>query len=117
MGLAMVTETANAPDMQYSVTSPADLSAADRRAWAQLRAQNPALYSPYFHYDYALTIAGLRDDVRVIIGSVDGRAGAFPRCLRPQASARRIPFSARLLIYQTALRRGAPGKTVLTDGI
>ena len=77
MGLAMVTETANAPDMQYSVTSPADLSAADRRAWAQLRAQNPALYSPYFHYDYALTIAGLRDDVRVIIGSVDGHAVAF----------------------------------------
>jgi len=77
MGLAMATETANAPEMQYSVKPPAALSDAERSAWSDMRGQNPGLYSPYFHLDYVEIVAGLRDDVRIIVGTDNGRPAAF----------------------------------------
>jgi len=53
MGLAMVSETANALDMQYDVKALVNLTDEERHIWTDLRAKNPALYSPYFHPDYA----------------------------------------------------------------
>lgn len=38
-----------------------------KEAWHRLRSSNPALYSPYFHLDYTLTIAELRDDVQIAV--------------------------------------------------
>lgn len=43
------------------------LSADDKAAWLAMRAQNPALYSPYFHIDYTALVAQLRDDVFVLV--------------------------------------------------
>lgn len=40
-----------------------ELSETDRMAWTALRASNPQNYSPYFHLDYTLLLADLRDDV------------------------------------------------------
>ena len=40
-----------------------ELSETDRTAWAGLRVSNPQNYSPYFHLDYTLLLADLRDDV------------------------------------------------------
>lgn len=77
MGLAMVSETANALDMQYGVKALVNLTDEERHIWTDLRAKNPALYSPYFHPDYARIVAALRDDVRIVIGSIDGRPEAF----------------------------------------
>ena len=36
-------------------------------AWQKLRQSNPKLYSPYFHLDYTLTVAALRDDVKIAV--------------------------------------------------
>lgn len=37
------------------------------QAWHDFRAENPALYSPYFHPDYTKVIAALRGNVRVAV--------------------------------------------------
>lgn len=60
-----------------SVKIPGDLTAPELSAWAQMRAQNPALYSPYFHSDYAQLIGSLRDDARVAILRDGGHPIAF----------------------------------------
>lgn len=36
-------------------------------AWHNLRQSNPKLYSPYFHLDYTLAVAALRDDVKIAV--------------------------------------------------
>lgn len=45
--------------------------------WAELRAMNPALYSPYFHPDYTAMIGKLRDDVRIAVISENTDILAF----------------------------------------
>lgn len=61
------------------VKKPEDLSAGERSAWVNLRTQNPALYSPYFHPDYTLLISELRDDAYVaIVREQDDYVAFFP---------------------------------------
>jgi len=43
-----------------------DLSATDRKVWADLRLSNPQTYSPYFHLDYTVLMSELREDVSII---------------------------------------------------
>lgn len=59
------------------IKSPKALTAHERAAWARLRAANPALYSPYFHFDYAELVGSLRDDIRVAVISHDSGPIAF----------------------------------------
>lgn len=46
-------------------------------AWTAFRAQNPALYSPYFHIDYTKTLGHLREDIYVVVASRAGSPLAF----------------------------------------
>jgi len=66
MQSAMGIEVA-AGNFEVCVKKPGDLSASEYSAWKNLRQQNPALYSPYFHPDYTLLIGELRDDAYVAI--------------------------------------------------
>lgn len=66
-------------ELQISVKSPRDLSDMERTRWMALRAENPALYSPYFHIDYALMMGELRKDAQIIIGTQDN----VPVCFFP----------------------------------
>ena len=54
-----------------------ELSETDRMAWAALRASNPALYSPYFHFGYTALLSELRDDVYVACAYRGGLPIAF----------------------------------------
>lgn len=77
VGLAMVTETASASDMRFEVKAAAELTDGERAAWADMRAKNPALYSPYYDFEYARIVSKLRDDVRVIIWFNGKKPAAF----------------------------------------
>ena len=48
------------------VQQPQQLSDLDWAAWAQMRAENPDIRSPYFHPDYTRLLAELRPDVRIV---------------------------------------------------
>ncbi len=53
------------------------LTTEDRSAWLDLRADNPALYSPYFHPDYAMLVGELRNDAYIAIARKQGTPVAF----------------------------------------
>ena len=59
------------------VVAPSDLSEDDKRIWTQIRAANPALYSPYFHVGYTGIIGTLRADAYVAIIRQNGIPTAF----------------------------------------
>ena len=63
------TELGGMSKLTTHIKTPADLGADERAAWADLRAQNPALYSPYFHFEYASLLGKLRGNVHVLIVS------------------------------------------------
>lgn len=54
-------------DLIVAVKPPSALTEAEREHWMHLRAQNPALYSPYFHIGYTDLLSELRPDTAVII--------------------------------------------------
>ena len=56
-----------ASNLEIRVKEPAELTAAELDAWAAIRAQNPALYSPYFDPYYTLLIGEIRKDAKVAI--------------------------------------------------
>lgn len=82
---------------EVSLKRPRELSVGERAAWTALRACNPALYSPYFHPDYAQLIDGLRDDARVVIA----RQGDTPVAFLPiQGSGKFcVPLGAPMSDY------------------
>ena len=49
------------------VVAPSDLTDEHKIIWGQIRAANPALYSPYFHVSYTEHIGALRTDAYVAI--------------------------------------------------
>ena len=60
------------------VQQPRQLSDLDWAAWAQMRAKNPDIHSPYFHPDYTRLLAELRPDVRIVCQyDADGTPVAF----------------------------------------
>ena len=60
------------------VQQPRQLSDLDWAAWAQIRAKNPDIHSPYFHPDYTRLLAELRPDVRIVCQyEADGTPVAF----------------------------------------
>jgi len=66
------------------IKTPKELSASERDAWSAFRAENAALYSPYFHIDYTELLGRLRADVHVVVVSQSGQALAF------------LPFQAKI---------------------
>ena len=78
------------------VKHPSKLSDAEKRAWSEFRAQNSALYSPYFHVDYTCLIGELREDARVAIGHNDNA----PVCFLPfQGNSFARPLGAPMSDY------------------
>ena len=73
-----------------------DLTAKERAVWSGIRANNRALRSPYFDVNYTLRVAGIRDDIRVIIASKDERPVAF---LPIQGDAFALPVGAPMTDY------------------
>lgn len=63
--------------INVKIIRPAALSAADKAVWVRLRANNPALYSPYFHPDYTVRVGALRDDAFIAIAYNNGVPVAF----------------------------------------
>jgi CelD/BcsL family acetyltransferase involved in cellulose biosynthesis len=60
-----------------NVVAPSELTHADKAAWSEIRASNPALYSPYFHSGYTDLIGALRNDAYVAVVSRAGIPIAF----------------------------------------
>lgn len=52
--------------LQSSVLTASQISESDWAAWADIRAKNSGLRSPYFHPEYTQLLANLRPDVRII---------------------------------------------------
>lgn len=48
------------------VQRSSEMTETDWTAWSEMRAQNPALRSPYFHPDYAKLLSDIRPDVRIV---------------------------------------------------
>lgn len=97
-----MTQTLQTGGMRYFVKAAAELTELERAAWADMRAANPALYSPYYHLDYTRVVAGLRDDVRVITGYEDGAPAAF---LAVQGTAFARPVGAPMTDYHGVICR------------
>lgn len=76
-----------------------DLSPQDWAAWAEMRAANPALYSPYFHPAYSQMIGALHDDAYIaVITENDEITGFLPfQQRRPRGTAR--PIGAPMTDY------------------
>ena len=65
------------PETEFTVKRLGELTLPERRDWSRLRAQNPALYSPYFDVAYSDHVAALRPDAYVVIASRGGASVAF----------------------------------------
>jgi len=50
---------------RLDVKNPRDLSLGEIEAWNRIKAENPALYSPYFHVGYTQLVASLCPNVKV----------------------------------------------------
>jgi len=83
-------------DLDIDVKHPAKLTTAEIEAWQNIRAGNPALYSPYFHPDYAQLVGELRKDARIAIAYDKGK----PVCFFPfQGSGFARPLGAPMTDY------------------
>ncbi len=71
-------------NIQTKILSVEALTQEQVLAWAELRASNPALYSPYFHVGYTQLLGRLCDDVHVLVVSQNATPIAF------------LPFQARI---------------------
>ena len=71
-------------NIQTEILRPGELSGAQIFAWAEFRAANSALYSPYFHIGYTQILGELRGDVHVLCVSQKDKLIAF------------LPFQAKI---------------------
>lgn len=71
-------------DLRIEIKAPRDLTQGERQDWAGFRAQNPALYSPYFHFGYTSAIGNLCADAHVLTVLRDNLPIAF------------LPFQAKI---------------------
>ena len=71
-------------NIQTEIRRPDELSGAQISAWAEFRAANSALYSPYFHMGYTQLLGELRGDVHVLCVSQKDKLIAF------------LPFQAKI---------------------
>lgn len=62
-------------------------------AWAKFRANNPALYSPYFHIGYTQLLGALCDDVHVLVVEQDAKPLAFLPFQAAISSAGKVGFA------------------------
>lgn len=88
--------------LTFTVKRLGALTLPERAAWQQLRAQNPALYSPYFDISYSLTLASLRDDCYVVMAARAEQPVAF----LPYQAAGRIaaPIGAPMTDYHGVIK-------------
>lgn len=63
--------------LSVEIKKPDQLSASEQALWAEFRVSNPALYSPYFHFQYTQILGRLREDVHVLIVLEAGKIPAF----------------------------------------
>lgn len=59
------------------IKTPDAFTQKDKTVWAGFRKGNPALYSPYFHFEYTEVLGKLRADVHVLCISRDDKIIAF----------------------------------------
>lgn len=74
-------------DLKIIVKKPRELTDGEKKTWMELRASNPALYSPYFHVDYTCLLGNLRDDTHVVIASQNDTPISFFPFQGPQSSS------------------------------
>ena len=63
--------------LSVEIKKPDQLSGYEKALWADFRAANPALYSPYFHYGYTQILGRLREDAHILIVSEADEIRAF----------------------------------------
>ncbi len=91
----------------------AELTPQDWAAWAALRAENPSLYSPYFHPDYTRIVSALHNDAYVaVIKQGDNILGFLPFQQRRRSGPAR-PIGAPLTDYHGIISN-APLDTHIT---
>lgn len=78
------------PPAVFTAKRVSELTLPERAAWMRLRAQNPALYSPYFDIGYAEIISTLRSDTHVVIAMRGDEYAAF----LPYQCGGRLGFAA-----------------------
>lgn len=83
-------------EIHYSVEPLRNIAENTLTAWHQLRDANPALYSPYFHPDYARHVAQLVEGCKVVIKRRDGAISAL---LPFQGSHSMRPIGAPMTDY------------------
>jgi CelD/BcsL family acetyltransferase involved in cellulose biosynthesis len=88
------------------VTAAAELGASERDRWEAIRAQDPALASPFFAFDYTAAVASVRRDVHVAVLRDAGEIVGFLPFQRALGGAGR-PVGGKLTDYQGAIV--APG--------
>lgn len=76
--------------MQIRITKPASLSQRDLRHWLQLVEGSDEFSSPYFHPNFTLDVATIRDDVEVAVLSDGDDTTAFFPFQRCGSSARPV---------------------------
>ena len=90
------------------------MTESDWAAWAQMREDNPALLSPYFHPDYTRLIATMRDDVRIICAY----RGREPLAFLPiQGERFARPVGAPMSDYHGIISRGGVDYETLLAGL
>ena len=84
------------------VTAAAELGVAERDRWEAIRAQDPALSSPFFAFDYTAAVAAVRRDVRVGVLRDAGEIVGFLPFQRSLGGAGRS-VGGKLTDYQGAI--------------
>lgn len=100
--------------LSVEIKIPAQLSESEKVLWAQFRATNPALYSPYFHFGYTEILGRIREDVHVLIVSESNEVRAFLPFQANIATSGKIgfarPVGAPMTDYQGVIC--APGTQI-----
>lgn len=96
------------PNLHIELIGAGELTDSQRSLWMGMRAQNPALYSPYFHPDYAQIISQLQDDAYIaLIHENETLIGFLPfQQRRKNASAR--PIGAPMTDYHGIISQSTP---------
>lgn len=88
--------------LSVKIIAAPDLSERERSSWQTMRANNPALYSPYFHIDYVKSLASILSDVHILVIERGGAPIAF------------LPFQAKIG-KSGAVGFARPAGTPMTD--
>lgn len=80
-------------ELIIEIMKPSQLSEEQRQSWRDMRASNPALYSPYFHFEYTDRLGRLHDNVFVLMVLQANKPVAFLPFQGSLKSGGRIGFA------------------------